>query len=95
VFAIVRARGPGGPDEVLESVLDASRGAREVAMARGLEGKAEGASPIGDAPGAVDVATILDNVVRLDQMLDESSRRQLAELPYLELSKHMKIKKPS
>jgi hypothetical protein len=65
-------------------------------MARGLEGsKAEGASPIGEAPGAVDVATILDNVVRLDQMLDESSRRQLAELPYLELSKHMKIKKPS
>jgi hypothetical protein len=64
-------------------------------MARGLEGsKAEGASPI-EAPGAVDVATILDNVVRLDQMLDESSRRELAELPYLELSKHMRIKRPS
>ena len=45
-------------------------------------------------PGAtIDVATILDNVVRLDQMLDEGSRRQLAELPYLELSKHLKIKK--
>ncbi len=65
-------------------------------MARGLEGsKAGGTSPIEDAPGAIDVATILDNVVRLDQMLDESSRRQLAELPYLELSKHLKIKKPS
>jgi hypothetical protein len=96
VFAIVRLRGPGGPDEVLESVLGASRGAREVAMARGLEGsKAEGSSPIEGAPEAIDVATILDNVVRLDQMLDESSRRQLAELPYLELSKHLKIKKPS
>ncbi len=65
-------------------------------MARGLEGnKAEGSSPIEGAPDAIDVATILDNVVRLDQMLDESSRRQLAELPYLELSKHLKIKKPS
>ena len=41
---------------------------------------------------AVDVTTILDNVVALDRMLDESSRRQLAELPYLELSKHLKIK---
>ena len=40
----------------------------------------------------VDVTTILDNVVRLDQMLDERSRRQLGELPYLELSKHLKIK---
>ena len=48
-----------------------------------------------DAPGAIDVVTILDNVVSLDQMLDENSRRQLAELPYLELSKHLKIKKPS
>jgi hypothetical protein len=26
-------------------------------------------------------------------MLDEGSRRQLGELPYLELSKHLKIKK--
>ena len=41
----------------------------------------------------VDATTILDNVVRLDQMLDEGSRRQLGELPYLELSKHLKIKK--
>jgi hypothetical protein len=41
----------------------------------------------------VDVTTILENVVRLDQMLDEGSRRELGELPYLELSKHLKIKK--
>jgi hypothetical protein len=41
----------------------------------------------------VDATTILDNIVRLDQMLDEGSRRQLGELPYLELSKHLKIKK--
>lgn len=49
-----------------------------------------------DAPragDAVDATTILDNVVRLDQMLDESTRRELAALPYLELSKHLKIKK--
>ena len=66
----------------------------EVAMAsRGsrLVGEAE----LEDAPAkpSPDVATILDNVVRLDQMLDEGSRRELAEMPYLELSKHLKIKK--
>jgi hypothetical protein len=65
-------------------------------MTRGLgSGRAEGSSSSEGVPDAIDVATILDNVVRLDQMLDESSRRQLAELPYLELSKHLKIKKPS
>jgi len=64
-------------------------------VARGPEGgKAVATSPIVEgAPGAVDVATILDNVVHLDQLLDEGSRKQLAELPYLELSKHLKIKK--
>ena len=41
----------------------------------------------------VDATTILDNVVQLDEMLDEGSRRKLSELPYLELSKHLKIKK--
>ena len=66
-------------------------------VARGQEGGKAGAiSPtIGNAPNAVDVARILDNVVHLDQMLDEGSRKQLAELPYLELSKHLKIKKSS
>jgi len=53
---------------------------------------AQGESPTAGRP--VDATTILDNVVRLDQMLDEGSRRQLAELPYLELSKYLKIKKP-
>ena len=63
--------------------------------ARGLEGgRGVGASPLEATPDTVDVATILDNVVRLDQMLDEGSRQQLAELPYLELSKHLRIKKP-
>jgi hypothetical protein len=42
---------------------------------------------------AVDTTTVLDNVVELDRMLDERSREKLAELPYLELSKHLKIKK--
>jgi hypothetical protein len=41
----------------------------------------------------VDATTILENVVRLDQMLDEGSRRELGEVPYLELSKHLRIKK--
>jgi hypothetical protein len=74
------------------------RGAREVAMvARGQEGGKAGATStiIGNAPDGVDVARILDNVVHLDQMLDEGSRKQLAELPYLELSKHLRIKKSS
>lgn len=47
----------------------------------------------GERAAAVDVATILDNVVLLDQILDEGSRRELDQLPYLELSKHLKIKK--
>ena len=66
-------------------------------VARGPEGgKAGAVSPIiDDAPEAADVTRILDNVVHLDQMLDEGSRKQLAELPYLELSKHLKIKKSS
>lgn len=47
-----------------------------------------------EEPGdTVDATTILENVVRLDQMLDEGSRRELGELPYLELSKHLRIKK--
>lgn len=46
-----------------------------------------------DREGAADVSTILENLVRLDEMLDEGSRRELDELPYLELSKHLKIKK--
>jgi hypothetical protein len=44
-------------------------------------------------PQTLDAGTILDNVVSLDRMLDEGSRRRLGELPYLELSKHLKIKK--
>jgi hypothetical protein len=49
--------------------------------------------PHGAENPPVDATTILDNVVRLDQMLDEGSRRELGELPFLELSKHLKIKK--
>jgi hypothetical protein len=41
----------------------------------------------------VDATTILDNVVELDRMLDEGSREKLGEVPYLELSKHLKIKR--
>jgi len=42
---------------------------------------------------ALDATTILDNVVSLDRLLDEGSRRELGEVPYLELSKHLKIKR--
>ena len=45
------------------------------------------------AERAIDATTILDNVVQLDEMLDEGSRRELGEVPYLELSKHLKIKR--
>ena len=38
-----------------------------------------------------DVETILENVVKLEEMLDEGSKRELDALPYLELSKHLRI----
>lgn len=41
----------------------------------------------------VDATTILDNVVHLDELLDERSREELDQVPYLELSKHLKIRK--
>jgi hypothetical protein len=59
-------------------------------MSRGLRG--EDVPCEAEQPANV-VDRILDNVVSLDQMLDEGSRRELGGLPYLELSKHLKIKK--
>ncbi|MGH7818238.1 MAG: hypothetical protein ACREQ9_00545 [Candidatus Binatia bacterium] len=44
-------------------------------------------------PQPLDVATILENVVQLDEMLDDGSRRGLEALPFLELSKHVRIRK--
>ena len=46
-----------------------------------------------DEKPAFGVATILENVVSLDEMLDEGSREELKSLPYLELSKHMTIRR--
>ncbi len=46
----------------------------------------------GAGPG-VDATTILNNVVQLDEILDEGSRKELGEVQYLELSKHLRIKK--
>ncbi len=64
----------------------------EVVMSRGIIPGAEAVR--GDQKtGAVDVSTILENVVLLDEMLDEGSRKELDEMPYLELSKHMRIRK--
>ena len=58
-----------------------------VEQQEGVRGAAEVAVP------PLDADTILDNVVSLDRMLDEGSRRRLGAMPYLELSKHLKIKK--
>ena len=52
---------------------------------------ARGGAEAGVPP--LDADTILDNVVSLDRMLDEGSRQRLGAMPYLELSKHLKIKK--
>jgi hypothetical protein len=43
--------------------------------------------------GAKDTTTILENLVQLDEMLDERSRQALGEVPYLELSKHLRIRR--
>lgn len=48
-----------------------------------------------DPKRRLDVATILDNLVELDQLLDETSRRKLSGLPYLEFSKHVRIRRAS
>lgn len=40
-----------------------------------------------------DASTILENVVSLDEMLDEGTREELKSVPYLELSKHMTIRR--
>jgi hypothetical protein len=60
-------------------------------MSRGLRVEPDEV-PREHSASAVDAITILDNIVRLDQMLDERSRQELGKLPYLELSKHLKIK---
>jgi hypothetical protein len=61
-------------------------------MSRGLRAEPDEVSLEAEEP-AIDAITVLDNVVRLDQMLDERSRVELGQLPYLELSKHLKIKR--
>jgi hypothetical protein len=43
-----------------------------------------------DEPVAAE--TVLDNVVELDRLLDEGSRREVDALPVLELSKHMRVR---
>lgn len=48
----------------------------------------------GDPKQQLDAVTILENLVQLDQILDETSRRELGGLPYLELSKHLRIRRP-
>ncbi|MGH7805199.1 MAG: hypothetical protein ACREQJ_12705 [Candidatus Binatia bacterium] len=44
------------------------------------------------SPREVDAETVLDNVVELDKLLDEKSRREVDALPVLELSKHMRVR---
>jgi hypothetical protein len=45
-----------------------------------------------DGAAEVDAETVLDNVVELDKLLDDKSRRELDALPVLELSKHMRVR---
>jgi hypothetical protein len=52
-------------------------------------GRIFGAVELDDGP-SLDVATILDNLVELDRMLEDGSR--LDSIPYLELSKHLRIR---
>jgi hypothetical protein len=59
-------------------------------MIRRVADATEGSA--GVEPG-VDATTILNNIVQLDEMLDEGSRKELGEVQYLELSKHLRIKK--
>jgi hypothetical protein len=61
-------------------------------MSRGLRVEPDDVPCEAERPANV-VDTILDNVAGLDQMLDEGSRKKLGGLPYLELSKYLKIKK--
>jgi hypothetical protein len=86
----------------VRAILDPSPEERGIATAGGLamasrvgtvarlSRRVEDETPV--AP-TVDATTILDNVVELDRMLDEGSREKLGEVPYLELSKHLKIKR--
>lgn len=41
--------------------------------------------------GPVDVGTVLENLIQLDRLLDESTRVALGEVNYLELSKHIRV----
>ena len=45
-----------------------------------------------DRAAEVDAETVLDNVVELDKLLDDKSRREVDSLPVLELSKHMRVR---
>ena len=45
-----------------------------------------------DRAAEVDAETVLDNVVELDKLLDDKSRREVDALPVLELSKHMRVR---
>jgi hypothetical protein len=57
-------------------------------MSRGLRAELHEVPREAEQPAnAVDAITILDNVVRLDQMLDERSREELGELPYTSSSR--------
>ena len=51
-----------------------------------------GSQAAGERNGAVDAETVLDNVVELDRLLDDTSRREVDALPVLELSKHMRVR---
>ena len=43
----------------------------------------------------LDAATVLDNLIELERLLDDETTRELASIPYLELSKHVRIRQQS
>jgi hypothetical protein len=50
-------------------------------------------SPRIESKTEADAETILENVIQLDELLDDSSGGGLETLPFLELSKYLRIRK--
>jgi hypothetical protein len=64
-------------------------------MMKGVIVRSPRADEAEEEAGTVDTDTVLDNVVELDRLLDEVSRKEVDSLPVLELSKHMRVRSVS
>jgi hypothetical protein len=67
-------------------------GAEVATMKDALQDPLDAHEPGETSHDLADATTILENLIELDQLLDEGSRRALGALPYLELSKCLKIR---